>query len=171
MEQEIVNRVSASGLISLDLEDLYPTGERLVYDLKQNLFMDLILKEKDFREFLKSNDWSIYRDSHVAIICSADAIIPTWAYMLLATYLEPFAQTIVFGDLDQLETTIYHSVFEKLDWTPYQNARVVVKGCSKINIPTAVYVEVSQRLKPIVKSLMFGEPCSTVPLYKAKVNV
>ena len=171
MEQEIINRVSNSGLLSLDLEELYPSGERLVYDLKQNLFMELILKEKDFREFLKGHDWSIYENTHVAIICSADAIVPTWAYMLLATYLEPYAKTIVFGDVEQLETKIYSQIFDSLDWSPYQNARVVVKGCSKTQIPTAVYVELSTRLKPIVKSLMFGEPCSTVPLYKAKANV
>jgi Protein of unknown function (DUF2480) len=171
MEQIIENKVANSGLITLDLEDLYPAGERLVYDLKQNLFMELILKEKDFRAFLKENDWSTYQDRHVAIICSADAIVPTWAYMLLATYLEPFAKTISFGDLDALESKIYSQLFDKTDWTPYQDARVVVKGCSKIKIPTAVYVDLSTRLKPIVKSLMFGEPCSTVPLYKAKINV
>jgi Protein of unknown function (DUF2480) len=171
MEETIVNRVSTSGLISLDLEDLYAPGERITYDLKQNLFMDLILKEKDFRTFLKENDWSLYQDSHVAIGCSADAIVPTWAYMLLATYLEPYVKTLVFGDLDELENRIYGEIFDKLDWTPYQDARVVVKGCSKIKIPISVYVELSQRLKPMVKSLMFGEPCSTVPLYKAKANV
>jgi hypothetical protein len=171
MEETIVNRVSTSGLISLDLEDLYAPGERITYDLKQNLFMDLILKEKDFRTFLKENDWSLYQDSHVAIVCSADAIVPTWAYMLLATYLEPYVKTLVFGDLDELENRIYGEIFDKLDWTPYQDARVVVKGCSKIKIPISVYVELSQRLKPMVKSLMFGEPCSTVPLYKAKANV
>jgi Protein of unknown function (DUF2480) len=171
MEEVIVNKVSSSGLISLDLEDMYASGDRIVYDLKQNLFMDLILKEKDFRSFLKENDWSVYQDAHVAIICSADAIVPTWAYMLLATYLEPYVKTLVFGDLDELETRIYSKIFDELNWLPYQDARVVVKGCSKIKIPTAVYVELSQRLKPMVKSLMFGEPCSTVPLYKAKANV
>jgi hypothetical protein len=171
MKEVIVNKVSSSGLISLDLEDLYASGDRIVYDLKQNLFMDLILKEKDFRSFLKENDWSVYQDAHVAIICSADAIVPTWAYMLLATYLEPYVKTLVFGDLDELETRIYSKIFDELNWSPYQDARVVVKGCSKIKIPTAVYVELSQRLKPMVKSLMFGEPCSTVPLYKAKANV
>jgi Protein of unknown function (DUF2480) len=171
MENIIENKVANSGLISLDLEDYYPSGERLIYDLKQNLFMELILKEKDFRTFLKENDWSFYKDSHVAIKCSVDAIVPTWAYMLLATYLEPHVKTLVFGDLEALETQIYKNVFDNLDWKPFLDARVVVKGCSKIKIPTAVYVELSQRLKPIVKSLMFGEPCSTVPLYKAKANV
>jgi hypothetical protein len=168
VEDLILNKVAQSGLISLDLEDFYDSGERVIYDLKDNLFMGLILKEKDFREFLKSNDWSEYQGKNVALLCSEDAIVPTWAYMLLAIHLEPFANMIVFGSLTELENKLYEQTLSKIDFSQFQGARVVVKGCSKVQVPTYVYVEVTRRLKPIVKSLMFGEPCSTVPLFKSK---
>jgi hypothetical protein len=170
MEETLINKVQNSGLISLDLEDWYPEGERVVYDLKQNLYMELILKEKEFRAFLKDNDWSYYKDKHVAICCTADAIVPTWAYMLLATYLSPFASTVIFGDLEALELNLFQKVFNEIDFEKYRDQRVVVKGCSKIKIPTSVYVAFTNLLKPKIKSLMFGEACSTVPLYKAKPN-
>jgi Protein of unknown function (DUF2480) len=168
-EGQIINRVTNSGLVSLDLEEYYHAGERVVYDLKDNLFMGLILKEKDFREFLKTHDWSFYTGKNVAIICSEDAILPIWAFMLLTTYLEPFANMIVLGNLDDLEKKLYEDALSKIDYNQYQDARVVVKGCSKVAVPTAIYVELTRILKPIVKSLMFGEPCSTVPLYKKKI--
>jgi Protein of unknown function (DUF2480) len=168
-EDQIINRVTNSGLVSLDLEEYYHAGERVVYDLKDNLFMGLILKEKDFREFLKTHGWSFYTGKNVAIICSEDAILPTWAFMLLTTYLEPFANMIVLGNLDDLEKKLYEDALSKIDYNQYQDARVVVKGCSKVAVPTAIYVELTRILKPIVKSLMFGEPCSTVPLYKKKI--
>ena len=164
--QEIVNRVAVSGIVSLDLEELYHPGERILYDIKDNLWQGMILKEKDFREFLKAHDWSQYQGKNVAIICSEDAIVPTWAYMLLAVQLEPYANAIVFGDLNALEDKLFSDAIQKINLSEYEGKRVVVKGCSKVNVPISAYVETSRLLKPIVQSLMFGEPCSTVPLYK-----
>ena len=166
MEAEIVNRVANSGLITLDLEEYYSPGERVVYDLKDNLFMGLILKEKDFRAFLKEHDWSQYAGKHVAITCSEDAIIPTWAYMLLTLQLQPHAKSIVFGSLTDLEEKLYFDAITRINPADYRDARVVVKGCSKVPVPTAAYVEITRVLRPVVQSLLFGEPCSTVPLYK-----
>ncbi|GGC02467.1 DUF2480 family protein [Dyadobacter sediminis] len=164
--QEIVNRVAVSGIVSLDLEELYHPGERILYDIKDNLWQGMILREKDFREFLKSHDWVQYQGKNVAIICSEDAIVPTWAYMLLAVQLEPYANAVVFGDLDALESKLFTDAIHKLNPEEFTGKRVVVKGCSKVPVPVSAYVEVSRLLKPVVQSLMFGEPCSTVPIYK-----
>ncbi len=167
MENEvIINRVANSGIMSLDLEEYYAQGERVIYDIKDNLYQGLILREKDFRDFLKTNDWSQYAGKHVAITCTEDAIVPTWAYMLLATKLEPFAQTIVFGSLDTLEEKLFTHVLQAVNPEDYRDKRVVVKGCSKLNVPISAYMEISLKLMPVVQSLMFGEPCSTVPVYK-----
>nr|WP_295929598.1 DUF2480 family protein [uncultured Dyadobacter sp.] len=163
---EIVNRVATSGIVSLDLEELYHPGERIIYDIKDNLWQGMILREKDFRDFLKSHDWSQYQGKNISIICSEDAIVPTWAYMLLAVQLEPFANTFVFGDLNALEDKLFANAISKLDISEFAAKRVVVKGCSKVPVPISAYVEISRLLKPVVQSLMFGEPCSTVPLYK-----
>ncbi|MCP9770759.1 DUF2480 family protein [Lacihabitans sp. LS3-19] len=168
MEAEIINKVANSGLISFDLEEYFHPGERVVYDIKDNLFMGLMLKEKEFRAFLKENDWSVYSGKNVAIICSEDAIVPTWAYMLLAIQLEPFANMLVFGGLEDLEKKLYEVALNQLDLEQFRDQRIVVKGCSNAKIPTSVYVDLTMRLKPIAKSLMFGEPCSTVPLFKSK---
>lgn len=165
-EDIIINKVAGSGLVTLDLEELYAKGERVIYDLKDNLFMGMILKEKDFREFLKSHDWEQYRGKNIAIICSEDAIIPTWAYMLLTLKLQPVANVIVFGDLKELENKLFYEAIAKIDPEEYRNARVVIKGCSKVPVPTSAYVEITRILQPVAQSLMFGEPCSTVPLYK-----
>lgn len=164
--EEIVNRVATSGIVSLDLEELYHPGERVLYDIKDNLWQGMILREKDFRDFLKTHDWSQYQGKNVAIICSEDAIVPTWAYMLLAVQLEPFANAIVFGDLNMLEDKLFSDSIARLNITEFVGKRVVVKGCSKVAVPVSAYVEISRLLKPVVQSLMFGEPCSTVPLYK-----
>jgi len=164
--EEIVNRVATSGLVSFDLEELFHPGERILYDLKDNLYMGMILREKDFREFLKANDWSQYRGKNVAIICSEDAIVPTWAYMLLAIQLQPYANAVVFGDLNALEDKLFADAIQKVDPEEFRGKKVVVKGCSKLPVPTSAYVEITNLLKPVVQSLMFGEPCSTVPLYK-----
>ncbi|MFT7421752.1 MAG: hypothetical protein ACI9DJ_002955 [Algoriphagus sp.] len=166
MAEEIINKVASSGLVSFNLEDYYHSGERVVYDLKDNLFMEMILKEKDFRVFLKEHDWSLYQGKNVAILCSADVIIPTWAYMLLVLKLGPVANCVVKGTLKDLELKLFQKALLEVDFEAYRDSRVVVKGCSKVEVPAEVYVELTQTLQPIVKSLMFGEPCSTVPLYK-----
>jgi Protein of unknown function (DUF2480) len=162
----IINRVANSSLVSLDLEDFYDPHERLLYDLKDNLYMGLILKEKDFRDFLKNHDWAQYAGKHVAITCTEDAIVPTWAYMLLTLQLNPYAKTVVFGDLQKLEEKLFDEALHQINVEDYRNARVVVKGCSKHPVPTTAYTEITRLLQPVVQSLMFGEPCSTVPLYK-----
>ncbi|WP_461100014.1 DUF2480 family protein [Spirosoma luteolum] len=166
MEAPIINRVAGSGLVSLDLETYYHPGERVVYDLKDNLYMGLMLREKDFRAFLKEHDWTQYAGKNVAITCSEDAIVPTWAYMLLTLQLQPYANTVVYGSLTDLEEKLYFDAIAQLDPDDYRDARVVVKGCSRVPVPTAAYVELTRRLRPVVQSLLFGEPCSTVPLYK-----
>ena len=168
MSDEIINRVASSALITFNLEDYYHLGERVVYDIRQNLFQDLILKEKDFRAFVKDNDWQKYEGKNVAITCSADAVIPTWAYMLLATKINPYANMVVFGNLETLEQALYQQVLDKLDLEQFRDQRIVVKGCSKVDVPVFAYVETIRLLQPLAKSIMYGEPCSTVPIYKVK---
>jgi hypothetical protein len=168
MEEQIVNRVSASNQVTFDLEELYTSGVREQFDIKDLLFQGLILKEKDFRDFIKTHDWSQYTGKHVAIICSADAIIPTWAFMLLAVALQPFATTVVFGSLEDLERHLFTQKLNAVDWQKFQSVKVVVKGCSKVPVPVSAYVEVVNHLRPIAASIMFGEACSTVPLFKSK---
>lgn len=166
MDNEIVNRVAQSGLITIDLGDLYPIGPRYVLDIKDQLFQGLILREKDFREFIKNHDWSQYKDGYVAVQCSTDAIIPDWVWMLLTVSLEPFAKKIVFGNLETLETVLFTEILNQFNYDAYRDARIVVKGCGEKPIPLSAYIELTRRLRPIVKSIMYGEPCSTVPVYK-----
>lgn len=166
MEEIILNKVANSGLITIDLEDFRPKNESVLYDLKQNLFMDQILREKDFREFLKLHNWKQYSGKNVAISCSEEVLIPTWAYMLLVSKLQPFANKIVFGNLDLLNEESYIESIDSIDIEPFRENRVVIKGCSKGEVPASVYMRITNRLLPIVQSLMFGEPCSTVPIYK-----
>lgn len=166
MENEIINRVAQSGLITIDLGEFYPQGTRMVLDIKDQLFQGMILREKDFREFVKTHNWMQYQDAYVAVNCSADAIIPDWAWMLLSVSLAPFAKKIVFGNLELLETVLYSEILSQLDVEQYKDARVVVKGCGDKPVPLTAYVELTRRLQPVVKSLMYGEPCSTVPVYK-----
>ncbi|MES2138137.1 MAG: DUF2480 family protein [Bacteroidota bacterium] len=163
---EIINKVALSGIITIDLEEFYPQGERVLFDIKDLLFQGLILREKDFREFVKNEDWTKYKNKYVALICSADAIVPTWAYMLLATQLEPYVKKVVFGNLEILETILYNEILGKLNINDYKDARIVIKGCGNLPVPKAAYVEISRLLRPIAKSIMYGEACSTVPLYK-----
>lgn len=170
-EKDIVNKVASSGLITFDLEEYYQQGDRVLIDIKDQLYEGLVLREKDFREFIKTYNWEFYQDKFVAITCSTDAIVPTWAFMLLATALQPYAKMIFFGSLKRLEEKLFEDTLSKIDWNNFKNSRVVVKGCSKINVPTSVYVEVVRHLQPMVVSLMFGEPCSTVPLYKFQKQV
>lgn len=166
-EEQIINKVAASGILTLDLEEIYPAGERAVFDLKPLLWQEVALKEDELRAFVKSHDWSHYAGKFVSIHCSADAIVPTWAFMLIAVSLQPHAAFVTQGDRDQLERAVFTRFVQQLDVEPYRGARVVVKGCSKLPVPLNAYVELSAKLLPVVKSLMFGEPCSTVPLYKA----
>lgn len=163
---EILNRVATSQIISLNLEELYPQEERVVFDLKPFLWQELILKEQDFRKDLKAINWEIYRDKWVAVTCSADAIIPTWAYMLVCTYLNPTTKGYAIGGLDTLEVMISESVIAKFDLESYRDRPVVIKGCTKFPIPLFAYGKMISVLQPLTKSLMFGEPCSTVPLFK-----
>lgn len=168
IQENFINKVAQSGLVTLDPAVFYPPGERAVYDIKDNLFMELILKEKDFREFVKNHDWAQYQDKYVAVTCSADAIVPAWAYMLLANRLAPYAKEVVFGDAEVLETVLFVKSIAGLDVEQYRDQRIVIKGCGDIPVPVSAYVELTKKLTPVVKSLMFGEPCSTVPIYKKK---
>ena len=163
---EIINRVASSGLKIFDLEEYHVPGARVLLDIRDQLYEGVILREKSFREFIKSHDWSQYQDKFVAITCSAEAIIPTWAFMLLTSALEPFARTIVFGGLEELETKIFIDALAKVDWQQYADAKVVIKGCSKVAVPTSAYVEATRLIRPYAASIMFGEPCSTVPVFK-----
>ena len=165
-EKAIVNRVSASSLISIDLEEFYTVGERVQFDMKDCLFQGMILKEKEFRDFIKAHDWSRYQDKFVAITSSVEAIIPTWAYMLLSVALQPFARKVFFGTVAELESHLFHEVVSVFPWEQYRDAKVVIKGCSKVAVPASAYVEVTNYLRPLAASIMFGEACSTVPLFK-----
>jgi hypothetical protein len=162
----MINRVANSSLVTFDLETYYEPGDRVSIDLKDILFQGLILREKDLRDFVKNHPWQQYQDKFVAVTCSADAIIPTWAFMLVAIALNPFAKKVVLGDLQQLEEKIFIEKLSAVDWQEYQNAKVVIKGCSKISVPDTAYIEVVNKLRSVASSIMFGEACSTVPLYK-----
>jgi hypothetical protein len=168
IQENIINKVAQSGLVSLDPASFYPPGERVIYDIKNNLFHGLILREKDFREFVKEHDWAQYQGKNVGITCTADAIVPTWAYMLVANRMAPYAREVVFGDRDTLETVLFEKALSGLDIEQYRNQRIVIKGCGDVEVPASAYVELTKKLSPVVKSLMFGEPCSTVPIYKKK---
>lgn len=164
--ETIINKVAGSGLITLDLESLHDNAERVGFDIKEHLFMGLMLKEKEFREFVKDNNWEAYRGKHVAIYCSSDAIVPTWAYMLIASRLSGNAASYVFGTPEMLEYNFYKDAIDAMDLESFRDQRVVIKGCSKKEVPVSAYVYLSSKLLPLVKSLMYGEPCSTVPVYK-----
>lgn len=168
MAEEIINRVANSKLKTFDLEEIYPEGKRVLLDVKDWLFQELILKEKDFRASVKNHDWSQYKKSFVAVTCSADAIIPSWAFMLVAAELTPFANKVVIGNLELLETAIYQELISFLDFKDFTNMPVIIKGCAEKPIPNSAYAFLIEKLQPIAKSIMFGEACSTVPLYKAK---
>lgn len=170
MSEEIINRVAKSPLVTFNLEDYYHQGERIVIDIKDQLYQGMILREKDFREFVKDHDWSVYEGKNVAVTCSVDAIVPTWAYMLLAVHLAPYVHTVVFGNKEDLEKNLFQKALSDLDAEEFRDKKVVIKGCSKYDVPASAYVEIVRLLQPVVASLMYGEPCSTVPLYKRKKN-
>ncbi len=163
---EIVNRVASSPIITLNLEEIYPKEERLIFDLKPFLFQELMLREKDFRAALKEIDWDQYENKWVAITCTADAIVPNWAFMLAATYLNPIALGFSIGDLKELEVMIAEDCLKKLDLDLFTDKPVVVKGCSEFPIPLFAYGKIISLIQSRAKSIMYGEPCSTVPLYK-----
>ena len=166
MEKEIVNRVANSKLITFNLEDYYPEGERVLFDVKDWLLEGFVLRESEFREQAKNHDWRQYEGKFIALTCSSDAIIPAWAFMLLATYLQPFAKKVITGDLETLETVLYTEVISKMDVSNLQDKPVIVKGCAHKPVPKNAYLLLIEKLQPVVKSLMYGEACSSVPLYK-----
>jgi hypothetical protein len=168
MSEEIINRVANSGLVTIDLDDYYVSGERVFFDFKPLLFHELILKEKDFREFVNEHDWNQYHNKHVAIGCSVDVIIPSWAYMVIASKLTNIVQTQVQGNLEFLEAYLMHETLKKINPLDYQEAKVVIKGCGKYPTPANAFVEITALLSPYVSSMMYGEPCSTVPVYKKR---
>jgi Protein of unknown function (DUF2480) len=168
MSEPFINKVAESGLITVDLETWYPKGETAFFDMKDHLFMGMILKEKDFREALKNLDWSVFSNKNVALTCSADAIIPVWAWMLVATYLQPVAKEIVMGDEKELHKHLFLKNLSMVNVNDYADQRVVIKGCGETPIADYVYMEITKLLRPVAKSIMYGEPCSTVPVYKKR---
>lgn len=166
MAEEIINRVAKSKLKTIDLEELYPIGKRVVVDISVWLYEGLILKEKDFRNHLKNHSWEQYQDSYIALTCSSDAIIPSWAYLLVATYINPFAKKVIVGDVVLLETAIFQGIINNLDFAHYEGKPIIIKGCANKPIPPSAYLFLIERLQPIAKSIMYGEACSTVPLHK-----
>ncbi len=166
---EIVNRVAKSQLVSLDLEDYLHGGEQVIFDIKDVLYEGMILREKDFRTFIKENDWSVYQDKNVGLICTADAIVPTWAYMLLVTSLKGFTNTVTFGAGNDIEKAMINQAIEKcLENNDLEDKKVVIKGCGNIKNIEYAYTRITEKLFPKVSSLMYGEPCSTVPIFKRK---
>jgi hypothetical protein len=169
MSESFVNKVAESGLITLDLETYYPRGETAVFDMKDHLFMGMILKEKDFREALKKLEWELYRNKNIALTCSADAIIPVWAWMLVAAYLQPVAKEIVMGNEKELHKTLFLKNLSAINVNEFEDKKVVIKGCGETPIADYVYMEITKLLRPVVKSIMYGEPCSTVPVFKKSI--
>ncbi|MGB0881713.1 MAG: DUF2480 family protein [Vicingaceae bacterium] len=168
MADEIINRVENSSLVQVSLDEFYPEGERVLFDIKDFLKDEIALIEKDFRAKLKETNWTDYTGKYVGIICSVDAIVPLWAFMLVATYLKPEAKKVIFGNKEALEKAIFQDVFLELDFEQYKDATMIVKGCGKYPIPESVVVDFSIILQDYAKSIMFGEACSAVPLFKKK---
>ncbi len=168
MENELVNRVSESALVTINLEDYYPKEEITVFDLKEYLFMGLILKEKDFREALKNLDTTAFENKVVAVACSADAVIPVWAYMLVASVLQPVAKEIIFGNEEEAKRQLLMNNIAALPVNEFADKRIVIKGCGDLPISEAAYLQATKLLRPVAKSIMYGEPCSTVPIFKKK---
>ena len=168
MNEPFLNKVEESGLITLDLETYYPKEKTIFFDLKDHLFMGMILKEKEFREALKNIDWETYRNKNVGITCTAEAIIPVWAYMLIASYLQPVAKEIVMGNEKEVHKILFLKNISQINRNEFSGKRIVVKGCGEMAIGDFAYMEITKLLRPVVKSIMYGEPCSTVPIYKKK---
>lgn len=168
MSETFINKVAESGLISLDLAQYIPSNEIVIFDIKPFLFMELILKEKDFRASLNTIDWSQYQDKIVGIFCSTDAIIPMWANMLIVSNLCPFAKSVYFGNESTIRDLVLLEAIQKIDASVFADQRIVVKGCGDMPIGESAYIAITQKLRPVAKSIMYGEPCSTVPVYKKK---
>jgi hypothetical protein len=168
MEKEIINRVANSQLVTFDLEDYYPNGDRVSIDISKWLYEGIVLKERDFRGFVENHNWQQYTNNFVALTCATDAIIPAWAYLLLTVKLTPYAKIITVGSLEDLEVIIYAELIHKLPLESFKDKPVIIKGCSHKTIPTAAFVLLVKRFQPIAKSIMYGEACSSVPLYKKK---
>ena len=166
MGEEIVNRVAQSSLVVIDLEDYYPEGPRILFDINKWLYEGIVLREKEFRNFVKQHDWSQYENSYVAITCSTEAIIPAWAYMLITIHLEPFVKKSIIGSLNDLETAIYQEIIGNLDTDEFASKPLIIKGCSQKPVPENAYSMLTAKLKPVAKSIMYGEACSAVPLFK-----
>jgi len=166
MGEEIVNKVAKSGLKTIDLSEFYVKGERVFFDMKEGLFKGILLKEKEYREFIAQCDWSSYKNKNVAVGCSVDTIIPSWAYMLTISELAPFAHHVVCGSLETLEIDLFKEAISNVNWEEYSGAKIIIKGCGDVPVPPFAYAEVTRILRPIASSIMFGEPCSTVPVYK-----
>ena len=164
--EEIINKVANSALEVFDLEDYYPKGMRVQIDISQWLLEGFLLKEKDFREHLKNHDWSQYQDQYVAVYCSTDAIIPAWALILVGVHLAPFAKKVVNGTIEDLDASLYEELLSKIDYSVYKGKPVIVKGCSRKPVPMRAYILATNYLQPFARSIMYGEACSAVPLYK-----
>ena len=169
MSDEIINRVAKSSLVTIDLEDFYPSGERVLFDIKDWLLEGLVLREKDFRTHVESHDWSNYKDKYVAITCSTEAIIPAWAFMLISIHLQPYAKKVVVGNLEHLESLVYQDIINNFNTSEIKNKLVIIKGCTNKPIPLNAYTMLINKIKTVAKSIMYGEACSSVPLYKKRV--
>ncbi len=166
MPDKIVNRVANSKLVTIDLEDFFPVGERILFDIKKWLFAEQILKENDFREFVRDHDWRNYQDKYVALTCSSDAIIPSWAYLLITVALSPYAKQIIIGNLKELESAIFQRIISEIPVKKFTGKPIIIKGCSDKVIPETAYSQLINKLLPVATSIMYGEACSSVPLYK-----
>ena len=165
---DIINRVTQSKLITFDLEEIYPQGQRVVLDIKDWLYEGIILREKEFRKHLEEHDWLVYKDAYVALGCSTDAIVPGWAYMLVASKLNPYSKKAVIGSLEDLELSLYQTLLEDLDTSEFKDKPVIIKGCSNKPVPENAYIMAISKIQQVAKSVMYGEACSSVPLYKKK---
>ncbi len=167
LENKVQKRMEKGGVKELDLGSFHTPGERVIYDIKNDLYEGVILKEQEFRDKVKEHDWSQYEGKFVAITCSEDAIVPTWAYMLLAVSLGPYAEKVIFGDLEELEAELFRqSIRSKLEPSEYEGSRVIVKGCGDVYVPVAAFVEIAEQLRPFAKTISYGEACSAVKVYQ-----
>lgn len=168
MSEEIINRVANSKLLTFDLEEIYPKGERVPFDISPWLMEGIVLRESEFREKAKEHDWAQYSNKYVALYCSTDAIVPGWAYLLLSLHLAPYVAKVTVGTLEELESILFAELLQNIDVSEYKDKAVIIKGCAHKPIPQNAYVLLAQKLQPLAKSIMYGEACSAVPLFKRK---